>query len=103
MDKATRWKIAAAFAVLVSTTGCAAISGQETTGEYVDDATISTKVRAALVKDQALKAFPIHVETMQNTVQLSGFVDSVELKNRAEQVALSVEGARQVKNDIVVR
>jgi osmotically-inducible protein OsmY len=83
--------------------GCAAIEGRETAGQYVDDATVSTKVRAELVKDQALKAFDIHVETMQDVVQLSGFVDSSQQKAQAERLAAGVSGVRRVRNDIVVR
>jgi len=83
--------------------GCAPIQGRETAGEYVDDATISTKVRAQLIGDQSLKAFDIHVETMQNTVQLSGFVDSDAQKAAAQRIASGVSGVRAVRNDIVVR
>ena len=90
-------------AVLVLNSGCAAISGQETAGEYVDDATISTKVRADLLADSTLKPFRIHVETLQDVVQLSGFVDTAAQKSEAERVARNVKGVHQIKNDIVVR
>ena len=80
-----------------------AVEGRETAGEYVDDAAVSTKVRGELVKDQALKAFQIHVETMQDVVQLSGFVDSADQKAQAESIARSVQGVRGVRNDIIVR
>jgi len=83
--------------------GCAPIQGRETAGEYVDDATISTKVRAQLIGDQSLKAFNIHVETMQSTVQLSGFVDSDAQKAAAQRIASGVSGVHAVRNDIVVR
>src|SRR5579883_1035117 len=61
-----------AFALVLALSGslaaCAAVQGQETTGQYVDDATISAKVRTQLVQAQSLKAFNIGVETMQGTV-----------------------------------
>lgn len=82
---------------------CAPIEGQETAGQYVDDATISTKVRAELVKDQALQGLNVHVETMQGVVQLSGFVNSAGQKAQAEQVAESVQGVRSVHDNIIVR
>jgi hyperosmotically inducible periplasmic protein len=82
---------------------CAPIQGQETAGQYVDDATISTKVRAELVKNQALKAFDIHVDTMKDVVQLSGFVDSPEQKAQAGQIAAGVSGVRGVENNIIVQ
>jgi hyperosmotically inducible protein len=96
-------RIILAAAMLASTAACSAMTGQETAGEYVDDATISTKVRTNLIKDQALKATEIKVNTLNRVVQLSGFVDSAEQKQRAEQIALSVEGVSEVKNDIIVR
>jgi hyperosmotically inducible periplasmic protein len=92
--------IAAAVLLL---NGCAPIQGRETTGQYVDDATVSTKVRTELIRDQSLKAFDIHVETMQDVVQLSGFVDSPAQKQQAEQIARGVSGVRSVRNNIVVR
>ncbi len=96
-------KAFAGFALLASMSACAAVEGRETAGNYVDDTTISTKVRAELVKDQALKAFDIHVETMQDVVQLSGFVNSVAQKAQAERIASSVGGVRGVRNSIIVR
>lgn len=96
-------KLGAALVVLASVSACAAIEGRETAGNYVDDATVSTKVRAELVKDQALKAFDIHVETMQDVVQLSGFVDSTAQKAQAERIARSINGVRDVRNNIIVR
>lgn len=92
--------IAAAVLLL---SGCAPMEGRETTGQYVDDATVSTKVRAELVRNQSLKGFDIHVETMQDVVQLSGFVDSPAQKEEAEQIARGVNGVRSVRNNIVVR
>ena len=96
-------KFGGAFAVLLALSACAAVQGRETAGEYVDDATVSTKVRAELVKDQALKAFDIHVETMQDVVQLSGFVDSSDQKAQAERITRTIHGVRGVRNDIIVR
>ena len=91
------------LALTTSLAGCAVMSGRETVGEYVDDATITTKVKAAMFDDPALKVMQIGVETMQNVVQLSGFVDSEQTKARAGERARSVEGVREVKNDLVVR
>jgi hyperosmotically inducible protein len=101
-DRATVLSAAIAATVLMMS-GCAPMQGRESAGQYVDDATVSTKVRAELLRNQALKGFDIHVETMQDVVQLSGFVDSPDQKVQAEQIARSVSGVRGVRNDIVVR
>lgn len=92
-----------ALALVATVPACAAIEGRQTAGQYVDDASISTKVRAAFVADDNLKARQISVETFNRTVQLSGFVDSSAEKTRATDVARKVEGVQSVKNDLVVR
>lgn len=96
-------KVALSLAFAVVLAACSALSGRETAGEYVDDTAVSTKVKAALVRDPVVKASQINVETMQGVVQLSGFVDSQQEVERAAQLARSVEGVRQVRNDIIVR
>ena len=92
-----------AMAVTASIAACAPMQGRETAGEYVDDAGITAKIKAELVRDKDLPASQIRVETMQNVVQLSGFVDSATQKSKAAQVARSVQGVKDVKNDIIVR
>jgi hyperosmotically inducible periplasmic protein len=87
----------------LSVGACDAISGRETPGEYVDDATITTKVIAQIVQEPTLKKFQVSVETFQNVVQLSGFVDSYASASRAGTLAANVQGVRSVKNDLVVR
>ena len=93
----------AVCALGASLAACAAATGQETAGQYVDDATISTKVRAAILGDPQTKLSQISVETLQGTVQLGGFVDTPVASTRAEQLAGEVKGVKSVKNDIVVR
>ena len=62
--------------LIVSFAACASTSKQESTGEYVDDSVITTKVKSLLAGDDFLKSFQISVETYKGTVQLSGFVGS---------------------------
>lgn len=82
---------------------CASGPSQESTGEYVDSSVLSAKVRTQIVKDEKLSLFDIDVTTYRNVVQLSGFVDSAELKERATQVAASVDGVREVRNNIEIK
>ncbi|KAF0225221.1 MAG: transport-associated protein [Rhodospirillaceae bacterium] len=96
-------KILAVLAVVVALSGCTVFSGRETAGEYVDDATITTRVKAAIFNDPGLKSLEISVETMQDVVQLSGFVDSAQSKAKAGEIAGNVEGVRQLRNNLVVR
>lgn len=71
-----------------------------TAGEYLDDTVITTKVKAALIGDEHLKAHEINVETYKGTVQLSGFVGNEETIARAADVASTVKGVKSIKNDL---
>lgn len=83
--------------------GCASSPTRESTGQYVDDSTITTKVKAAIFNDPALKVFQINVETFKGEVQLSGFVDSAQSVKKAGEVARGVAGVKSVKNSLVVK
>lgn len=87
------------FAMLFSL-GCASTSTKEGTGEFVDDSVITTKVKAAILKEPSLKSTEIKVETFKGEVQLSGFVSSQSDINRAVEVARDVNGVKSVKNDM---
>jgi osmotically-inducible protein OsmY len=82
---------------------CASTSKQSSTGEYVDDSVITTKVKSLLAEDDFLKSFKISVETYKGTVQLSGFVNSQQAVDKAGQIASSVKGVQSVKNDLIVK
>ena len=82
---------------------CASTSKQESTGEYVDDSVITTKVKSLLAADDFLKSFRISVETYKGTVQLSGFVGSQKAVDKAGQIARSVKGVGSVRNNLIVK
>ena len=98
---------AIAFAALAGITvisaGCAIGRGQQTAGAYVDDAAITTAVKAKFAKDPAVSATALSVETLNGTVQLSGFAKSSAEKAQAENLARDTKNVRAVRNDIVVR
>jgi hypothetical protein len=58
--------------VLMATFGCAATRTHEGIGQYVDDSVITTKVKAAVLREPGLKVSEINVETFKGVVQLSG-------------------------------
>mgnify|MGYP001827556744 CR=1 FL=1 len=82
---------------------CASTLKQESTGEYVDNSVITTKVKSLLAADDFLKSFQISVETFKGTVQLSGFVASQKAVDKAGEIARSVKGVKSVKNDLIVK
>ncbi len=98
---------AIAFAALAGITiigsGCAVGRGQSTAGEYVDDAAITTAVKAKFVEDKTVAASSIKVETLNGTVQLSGFAKSSAEKAQAENIARNTKNVKAVRNDIIVR
>jgi osmotically-inducible protein OsmY len=83
--------------------GCAIGSGQSTTGEYIDDATITTRVKTRFVEADSVAASRIQVETLKGVVQLSGFAVSEAERQRAAQIAAAVPGVKQVQNSIAIR
>jgi osmotically-inducible protein OsmY len=82
---------------------CASTSKKESTGEYVDDSVITTKVKSLLAADDFLKSFQIGVESYKGTVQLSGFVNSQQAVDKAVEITRSVKGVQSVKNDLIVK
>jgi osmotically-inducible protein OsmY len=89
--------------VLLTTAGCAVTRGQETTGAYIDDATVTTRIKARFVENKEVDAASIKVETLNGTVMLSGFAKSSVERTTAENIARGVNGVKSVKNEIAVR
>jgi osmotically-inducible protein OsmY len=88
----------AASALFVA--GCGGSPTQSSTGEYIDDSTITTKVKTAIFNEPTLKVLQINVETYKSVVQLSGFANSNADIGTASKVAESVQGVKSVKNDM---
>lgn len=101
----TRLVLASAFTALalVTASGCSVMRHQESTGAYVDDTVVTTRVKSKFAADSTVSAMAISVETMKGVVQLSGFAKSSDEKSKAEELARSVKGVVDVRNDIVVR
>jgi osmotically-inducible protein OsmY len=85
------------------TTACSSTATRQSTGEYIDDTAITAKVKSSFVSDDTVKALDVQVETFRGVVQLSGFVDDINQKSRAEQIARSTNGVRDVRNNIQLK
>lgn len=107
MKKKNTVKYLLSFLVLVvliaALAGCASTPTRESTGEYVDDSVITTKVKSMIAADDLLKSFQISVETYKGAVQLSGFVNSQKAVNKADEIARGVKGVTSVKNNLIVK
>ena len=88
-------------AICRSRLGCAG-AGQ-TTGEFVDDSAISTKVKAKLFEDPATSGWHISVTTDKGVVLLTGTVASSKEKARAGELARGEAGVKSVRNDLTVK
>jgi osmotically-inducible protein OsmY len=97
--------LSAVFAtvLLMATIGCASTRTQESTGQYIDDSAITTKVKTAILAEPGLKSSEINVETFKGVVQLSGFVSSREDITSAVKVASAVGGVKSVKNNMQLK
>ncbi len=89
------------LAILIA--GCAGGPTHESTGEYVDDSILTTKVKTSILGDSKLKLLQINVETFKGKVQLSGFVDSTSAISRAVELARTVKGVKSVENSLIVK
>lgn len=100
LKKHMRMSALAAMLALGQLAGCAMSGSVGPVAQYVDDATITAGVKAAIVREPTLKVFEIDVETVQGVVQLSGFVSSADSVAAAASVARTVKGVKSVKNDL---
>lgn len=98
----TKWVALFAATLLAAALAACAGAGVKT-GQYVDDSAITTKVKAQLAHDEMVSALDVHVETVNGTVRLSGFVANPDEKRRAEQLAWSVNGVQSVQNALVIQ
>ena len=89
--------------LIATLAACASTAKRGSTGDFVDDSVITTKVKALLAEDDFLKSFQISVETYKGTVQLSGFVNSKQAVDKAGEIARSVKGVESVKNNLIVK
>jgi osmotically-inducible protein OsmY len=90
------------LAALLVVTGCTSMTGQ-TAGQYVDDTTITTSIKAKLTAEKAANFTRIDVDTTNQVVTLNGIVESADQKAKAEQLARQVSGVKSVKNNLQVQ
>jgi hyperosmotically inducible protein len=92
-----------ATATVAGLTGCAGDRYHQSTGEHIDDAATSGRVRDALSSDTMYKYPDVKVTTFKGTVQLSGFVDNRAQKEHAYTLAKNTTGVKNVENNISVK
>lgn len=104
-------KLLAVLLVPAFVFGCANLGGasgdksaskQRSAGEIVDDATITSRVKTALLADPEISGLKINVDTVEGKVSLKGETKTLALRKKAESIARSVPGVRSVTNNLVV-
>lgn len=88
---------------VINLTACTSTPVRESTGEYLDSAATTAKVKARLVDALGSKAFAIKVKTYKDEVQLSGFVNNSNIKQQAGIIADNTLGVVHVQNDLIVK
>lgn len=105
-DAKSAHKTALANTGATSTTSNIAQTTRDTGSKIADtasDAMITTKVKAEMAADPAVKAMDVHVETQKGIVMLSGFVPSKAEADKAVEVARKVDGVQEVKSSLQIK
>jgi hyperosmotically inducible periplasmic protein len=95
--------ILCSFFIVAVAVGCARGPERASTGEYIDDTVLATRVKSALLSDPEVSGLDIQVETFKGRVQLSGFVNNQAQARRAEEIAQGVDGVREVMNETTLK
>jgi hyperosmotically inducible periplasmic protein len=96
-------KVAAGVSGVKSVNNSISVGGKTSIGTKLDDTVMTGRVKAALMDASDVKSGQINVETKSGVVQLSGFVNSAPMKEKAGEVAAGVSGVKEVQNVLVVR
>lgn len=96
------YKFSAVLLIGFYLSGCQAVTG-ETLGQNIDDTTITTTVKSKLAVDKASSLTRVGVDTIRGTVHLTGVVDSQATKNKAAEIAQSVDGVKNVVNNLQIQ
>lgn len=89
--------------VAIMSTGCMGDRYTQSTGEQIDDHSISFRVKSKLAHDGEYKYDDVKVTTFKGLVQLNGFVNTPDQKRHAAEVAMTVDGVREVQNNITLK
>lgn len=92
-----------ASAAVTTFTGCAGDKSDRSTGEYIDDKSLTLRVHNALADNPDYKFNDVNVTVFRGTVQLNGFVNNSDQKSKAVDIAKGVQGVKDVQNNISIK
>jgi hyperosmotically inducible periplasmic protein len=90
----------AAAILAAALAACSTSPTQKTAGDYLDDATTTTRIKSAFVADDQVSALDVGVKTYKGNVELTGFADNTREMQRAVEIARATPGVKSVRNDI---
>lgn len=103
MHKIRNAAIAATVAFTIALSGCNVFRGQSTTGQYVDDVSITTRVKAQLLEDKRVEGLDVNVDSTNGRVKLTGWADSSTEMQAAGEIARGVDGVKSVDNQLKIK
>jgi hyperosmotically inducible periplasmic protein len=83
--------------------GCTGTRYERSTGEYIDDKALNSRVKTALAENPEYKFGDVNVTSFKGVVQLSGFVNTTDQKKMAGAIAEKVQGVKSVENNVTVK
>ena len=99
----TKGSYATVILLLLTLMGPVVLAGcGKTVGETIDDSTVTTRVKTALLNDPDVAGLRIDVDTFKGIVTLSGAVKSVEERDKAIAVARKIGGVKDVKSTLQI-
>src|SRR6187551_177742 len=103
MNKIRNAAVAATIAMTIALSGCNVFRGQSTTGQYVDDVAITTKVKAELLDSKKVDGLDVNVDSKNGYVTLTGYASSAEERTKAGMLAREVKGVKGVDNELQIK
>jgi hyperosmotically inducible periplasmic protein len=101
--KMTSAKVMLACMLAFGMVGCNVIRGQSTAGEYVDDAAITTQIKAELLESKKVDGWDVNVDVLKGKVRLIGWASDAAERNKAGEIARGVKGVTSVDNQLKIK
>jgi len=102
MKKNSIWALVLLGSLVGPVAAYADDTSKDTTGQYFDDAGITTKVKMALTGAKGIKGRDISVRTDHGVVNLTGTVNSQDESDRATALATQVKSVQAVHNNLTI-
>lgn len=90
------------LAIAAINSGCSTSPAPQNTGDFIDNSLITARIKARLIDDRITSGYRIKVTSLKGVIYLSGEVNSLQDKNHATEIAKSVEGVKEIENNLII-